>query len=109
MPSIIDGAVKWSNKRTYFFKNGNYYRFNNRRFGIDNGDSDPFPRPVGPWWFGCAKEDLENQDEIVPFSLNENRGGILLILKGLKRKDAAISLNFDTVGDELLDVIPPDE
>ena len=54
LPSNIDGALNWSNKRTYFFKGGQYYRFNDRRFAIDSGDPE-FPRPAAPWWFGCKQ------------------------------------------------------
>lgn len=34
------------------FQDGNYWRFNDRRFKIDSGDP-AFPRPAGYWWFGC--------------------------------------------------------
>ena len=31
LPSNIQGAIRWTNKYTYFFHNGEYYRFNDRR------------------------------------------------------------------------------
>lgn len=103
LPSNIDGALNWSNKRTYFFKGGQYYRFNDRRFAIDSGDPE-FPRPAAPWWFGCKQASL-------PLVTNpsDTRGDPLFRILGLKKKDAAISLSFDLVGDELLDIIAPDE
>ena len=52
LPSNIDGALKWSDNITYFFKGDHFYRFNDRRFAIDSGDPK-FPRPTAPWWFGC--------------------------------------------------------
>lgn len=91
LPSGIDGAVKWSNKRTYFFKGDQYYRFNDRRFQIDSGDPE-FPRPVAKWWFGC-----------------EDRSNVVFSQKSLKKSEAKVSLLFDAVGDELLDVEAPDE
>jgi len=83
LPSNIDGAIKWSNKRTYFFKDGRYYRFNDRRFAIDSGDPE-FPRPSAPWWFGCKQETLPLKTDT-----NQGRDSIFRIL-GLKKKDAAI-------------------
>ena len=40
---------------------------------------------------------------------SDTRGDPLFRILGLKKKDAAISLSFDLVGDELLDIIAPDE
>merc|ERR1712122_416307 len=56
LPSNIDGATQWSNRKTYFFKNGKYYRFDDGNFTIDSSD-DPFPRDAGKWWFGCQREE----------------------------------------------------
>ena len=51
MPPSVDAALQWDNGKTYFFKGGNYWRFNDRRFEVDAG----FPRNAGEWWFGCPK------------------------------------------------------
>ena len=83
LPSNIDAAFKWSNKRTYFFIGGDYYRFNDRRFEIDSGDPE-FPRPSGPWWFGCKPETLEES---------------FFDILGLDRKDKDKLINFDLIGD----------
>ena len=99
LPSNINGAVQWSNKRTYFFKDGEYYRFNDRRFQIDSADP-PFPRKSGSWWFGCTKKET--------FALQNDQDGIVpLFLRKLEQK---FSLTFDLVNDDFeFDVIPPDE
>jgi matrix metalloproteinase-14 (membrane-inserted) len=54
LPRNIDGAFQWENGLTYFFKGRDYWRFNDRTFNIDKA-SPPFPRPSGPWWFGCSQ------------------------------------------------------
>ena len=54
LPNNIDGALQWDNRRTYFFKSGNYWRYNDRNFSVDKGDP-AFPRATAQWWFGCAK------------------------------------------------------
>ena len=112
LPNNIDGAVQWSNRRTYFFKNGQYYRFNDRRFTIDSADPD-FPRDAGPWWFGCTdnspivNQDYPDNDPDDAFQLRgETRPFFLL---GLHKKTQDFFNIFDDVGDELLDVIAPDE
>jgi len=61
LPSGISAALQWTNKRTYFFHNGHYYRFNDRTFTIDTADP-AFPRPTGKWWFGCKDEDLTRME-----------------------------------------------
>jgi hypothetical protein len=52
--SGIDAALQWNNGRTYFFKKGKYWRFNDREFTIDRANP-PFPRDASHWWFGCPK------------------------------------------------------
>ncbi|CAB3385904.1 Hypothetical predicted protein [Cloeon dipterum] len=52
VPDNLDAALQYTNGYTYFFKGGQYYRFNDRTFAVDSADP-PFPRAVGPWWFGC--------------------------------------------------------
>ena len=52
IPDDIDDALQYGNGFTYFFKQGQYYRFNDMKFQVDKADPS-FPRPAGPWWFGC--------------------------------------------------------
>ena len=59
LPRGISGAVRWKNNRSYFFHRGEYYRFNDRRFEIDDGGRFKFPRPSGPWWFGCDDDNYK--------------------------------------------------
>ena len=114
LPNDIDGAVQWTNRRTYFFKNGQYYRFNDRRFTIDSADPE-FPREAGPWWFGCqsnspivTNQGDQNKGSDDAFQLQtETRPFFLLSLHEPNTQD--FFNIFDDVGDELLDVIAPDE
>ena len=116
LPNNIDGAVQWTNRRTYFFKNGQYYRFNDRRFTIDSADPD-FPRDAGPWWFGCPDSESQEEEPDYPSILSSSDDAFQLqsetrpfFLLGLHKKtEDTIAQIFDTVGDELLDVIAPDE
>ena len=55
LPAGVDAALQWDNGRTYFFSRGNYWRFNDRRFSVDNG-SPAFPRPTAQWWLGCPAQ-----------------------------------------------------
>ncbi|KAE8746417.1 matrix metalloproteinase [Frankliniella occidentalis] len=52
LPNDLDAALQYTNGFTYFFKGGQYYRFNDRAFAVDVANP-PFPRPAGYWWFGC--------------------------------------------------------
>ncbi|XP_077295202.1 matrix metalloproteinase 1 [Arctopsyche grandis] len=52
VPDHIDAALHYTNGYTYFFKDGAYYRFNDRTFSVDAADP-AFPRSSGFWWFGC--------------------------------------------------------
>jgi len=47
----VDAALQYSNGKTYFFVDGNYYRFNDNSFKID----DTYPRPINEWWYGCRQ------------------------------------------------------
>ena len=52
IPDNIDGAFQWTNRRTYFFKGDDYWRFDDRRFAISKA-SPSYPRITATWWFGC--------------------------------------------------------
>ena len=52
LPSDIDGALQWVNGRTYFFKSGQYWRYDDRTFSISQS-LPRFPRNTAQWWFGC--------------------------------------------------------
>ena len=44
-----EGAFRWQNGKTYFFRDGQYYRYNDAEGEVDKG----FPRSTAVWWFGC--------------------------------------------------------
>lgn len=76
--------MRWSNKYTYFLRGDEYYRFDDREFTIDKGDP-PYPRPTGPWWFGCKEAEPR--------------------IAGAEREGStSIFSIFDEVSDEDLDV-----
>ena len=52
IPDHIDDAFQYTNGYTYFYKDGGYYRFNDRQFSVDSA-SPAFPRSTPSWWFGC--------------------------------------------------------
>jgi len=54
LPSGLEAALQWDNGQTYFFKDGLYWRFNDRLFAVDRA-LPPFPRNTGQWWFGCPR------------------------------------------------------
>ncbi|XP_025413981.1 matrix metalloproteinase-16 isoform X2 [Sipha flava] len=61
IPDNLDAALHYTNGYTYFFKDDNYYRFNDRTFAVDVADP-PFPRNAGYWWFGCRAANKGHQD-----------------------------------------------
>ncbi|XP_025201188.1 matrix metalloproteinase-16 isoform X1 [Melanaphis sacchari] len=63
IPDNIDAALHYTNGYTYFFKDENYYRFNDRTFAVDIADP-PFPRNAGYWWFGCRAENKGHRKEM---------------------------------------------
>merc|ERR1719309_1898043 len=56
IPNHLNAAMQYHNGNTYFFKDGQYYRFDENTFAVDkNGPS--YPRDTGAWWFGCGRDD----------------------------------------------------
>ncbi|XP_022903605.2 matrix metalloproteinase-14-like isoform X1 [Onthophagus taurus] len=58
IPNNLDGAFQYSNGYTYFYKDGVYYRFNDRNFAVDVGNP-AFPRSMAYYWFGCQSAPRE--------------------------------------------------
>jgi len=55
LPDNIEGAFQWTNRLTYFFKDGKYWRYDDVNFRV--ADASPrYPRDAGQWWFGCNNE-----------------------------------------------------
>ena len=52
LPSGLDGALQWENGYTYFFRSGQYWRFDDTKFSIAKA-SPQYPRKSSRWWFGC--------------------------------------------------------
>ena len=91
--SGIDAALQWNNGRTYFFKKGQYWRFNDREFTIDRANP-PFPRDASHWWFGCPK--VGGLTSLVPVDQSLTRGSFKF---AAEEEDS-----YGFVGDEDLDV-----
>ena len=58
IPNNVDAAMQYSNEKTYFFKDGKYYRFDDEKFSLDEDANPPFPRETGFWWFGCQSNSV---------------------------------------------------
>ena len=97
LPNNMEAALQWDNGRTYFFKSGNYWRFNDRRFTIDKGDPS-FPRPTAQWWFGCPKTQQLIQGDSDEVTLSEADDAIA------SEFEEDLSSDYSYVGDEDLDV-----
>jgi len=54
IPNNIDAALQYTNGKVYFFKDGQYYRWNDDSFSVDEANPS-FPRDTGFWWFGCKQ------------------------------------------------------
>ena len=102
--SGIDAALQWNNGRTYFFKKGQYWRFNDRQFTIDKVNP-AFPRAASEWWFGCPKLGGLEQGARV--------GGLTSLVEqsGVRRASfvAAMGEDGQDEGDEHLDAHTSDE
>ncbi|VVC43446.1 Hypothetical protein CINCED_3A002822 [Cinara cedri] len=95
IPDNIDAVLHYTNGYTYFFKDENYYRFNDRTFAVDTADP-PFPRNAGYWWFGCRAENKGHHQEVTaaPSQLKPTWSEV--------RRDHKGNQNTD-VGDLMLD------
>ena len=54
IPNNVDSAVQYSDGRSYFFKRGQYYKFDDETISVEEGDPG-YPRDAGLWWFGCSE------------------------------------------------------
>merc|ERR1711963_836990 len=57
VPDDLDAAMKHSDGKTYFFKDGRYYKFDVRTQS-DEEDKPSYPRDTGEYWFGCSSSQL---------------------------------------------------
>ena len=81
IPSSLDAAVRYNNGRSYFFKDGLYYRFDDQKLRVEVAEPS-FPRSAGKWWFGCNEEKIQPEqddepeekqdDDDIPFSFPSN-------------------------------------
>ena len=84
LPSSIRAASRWG-RYNYFFTDDKYYRFDDRRFTISEANPS-YPRPTGPWWFGCEGSNTASA-----------------------KKEIDTRSLFTEEGDEVFDVYPGDE
>jgi len=54
LPAHLSSAFLWNNGKNYFFKDGQYYRFSETEFRVEQPRQSPYPRNTGTWWFGCG-------------------------------------------------------
>ena len=113
----ISWSNSWSkNKYTYFFHDGEYYRFDDKRFQIDKGDP-AFPRPSGVWWFGCKSANLKGGSSVTDYEDDDyndddyDDDGKTFFTRFLQKKDEVVNFfhNFDEADDTMLDVFSGDE
>ena len=67
IPNDLNAATQWKNGKSYFFKNGEYYRFDDNTFAVDSNLKAIYPRATGEWWFGCQnnpKSDRKGEKDI---------------------------------------------
>ncbi|XP_039256216.2 matrix metalloproteinase-14-like [Styela clava] len=62
LPERLDAALKWKD-RTYFFKNGYYWRFDDERVEVAQSLKTPYPRRSDAWWLGCTDNTLKSSPE----------------------------------------------
>jgi matrix metalloproteinase-14 (membrane-inserted) len=66
VPGNLTAAVTWINDKAYFFKGGNYYRFDDETLAVSSDPRVRYPRTTGKWWLGCDKtnfgEELEREE-----------------------------------------------
>jgi len=101
LPGDMDAALQWENGKTYFFRDGSYWRFNDQRFMIDSG-SPPFPRDAQDWLFGCYASNQVQVGEFEEQLVSERTISANPFLNEETQEDFG-------VGDEVLDVVPFDE
>ena len=82
IPNNLSSAVRWKNGKSYFFKNGEYYRFDDKTYAVEANPRVQYPRTVGKWWLGCnyrpqvvrdAITAEEEEDFEVPGSIRNPR------------------------------------
>ena len=56
VPDDLDAAMKHSDGKTYFFKDGRYYKFDDRTLSVEE-DKPTYPRDTGEYWFGCRRRN----------------------------------------------------
>ena len=62
LPDGVEAALRWTNKKTYVFKDGNYWRLNDKKPRVDRSRT-PYPRDAGQWWFGCSKQGVSSSQK----------------------------------------------
>ncbi|CAK8672150.1 unnamed protein product [Clavelina lepadiformis] len=61
LPENIDASLQWNGK-TYFFRDGLYYRFDDQRIQVAESNRYPYPRRADEWWLGCKDNTLIRKD-----------------------------------------------
>ena len=52
IPADLDAAFQGKDGKTYFFKSGQYWKFNDKAVAVEKAQP-AYPRNTGENWFGC--------------------------------------------------------
>jgi len=50
----VEATIQYVDGRTYFFKQGQYYKFDDNSISVEQAEPS-YPRDSGVWWFGCEE------------------------------------------------------
>ena len=85
VPTPVSAALTWTNGKTFFFRNGKYWRFDDDKYEIDRKASIPYPRTIGKWWFGCEGGDVRTNTNNGGWTKSKTKNGTVYTFRRIKR------------------------